>query len=433
MADVNDTGDLTGKHARRLEQVEEADIDEDDRDAILAFHEYRKSKGKATTTLTTDLSTLRNASERAEVPLTDMSKADVDDLLSVLVAPKEDGGYGLAPDGGGMYNYTRTLRVFFRWATDRDEYGDFPFWDDIETPDQTVERTPEDDRLTPSDVEDLKQAAGRGRNTQRDRALVAFLADGPRITLATQLRVGDVHPYGDDPYWTPNEDADSGHKGMDNRKRTFLWSTAEVRSWLSHGHPDPDNPDAPLWPIQQYDPTNPQECALSPDGVRAMLERAANRAGIDKPVNPHNFRHAAMTRLSNDEGLTPQQIQHLAGWADQRMLEVYDETTDEERNNTIRSAMGMPTSEEDEDRTPDPTPCPNCRTVTDADFCPSCGEPQDVSVRLARQNAQSDVQDGLSEDPEDPDRTKARAAVMQALEDPEVMDEIASVIADTDG
>lgn len=435
MADVNDTGNLTGKHERRLQQVKDADIDDTDREAILAFHEFRRSEGNATTTLTTDLSTLRCASERATVPLTTMSNGDVDDLLTLLATPKEDGGYGLDPEGGGMFNYTRSLRVFFRWLDGRDEYGEFSFWNDIETPNQTVERQAEDERLTPDDVERLKEAAGRGRNTQRDRALVAFLADGPRITLATQLRVGDVNPYGKDPYWTPNDDANVGHKGIDNRKRTFLWSKAEVRTWLSHGHPDPENDNAPLWPIQQYDPANPNEGALSPDGVRAMLERAADRAGIEKPVNPHNFRHAAMTRLSNDEGLTPQQIQHLAGWADDRMLEVYDETTDRERNDTIREAVGMPTSTEDEATTRDPTPCPNCRAEVQPGqrFCPNCGESPEASVRLAQKNARTDVREGLSEDADDSDRTAARAALLDALEDPDALDRIADALAEQGG
>jgi len=429
---VNDTGNLSGKHARRIQQVEDADIPDADRDAILSFHEHRKAKGKKPSTLTTDLSTLRCASERADVPLTDMSKSDAEDLFRILVAPKEDGGYDLDPEGGGMFNYTRSFRVFFRWLNGREEYGGFEWWNDIETPDQTVERQPEDERLTPDDVEDLREAAGRGRNTQRDRALVAFLADGPRITLATQLRVKDVHPEGKDPYWTPNDDAETGHKGMDNSKRTILWSAVEVRSWLNLGHPDPDNPDAPLWPVQNYDPENPQDSALSPDGVRSMLERAAERAGVEKPVNPHNFRHAAMTRLSNDGGLTPQQIQHLAGWADDRMLEVYDETTDDERNNAIRDKLGMPTSETETDETPEPTPCWNCSTVLEGQrYCPKCGEPQEVSARLARDNAQSDVQEGIESGAEDPDKTRARVMMQKALEDPETMDMLADALADT--
>lgn len=430
MANVNDAGDITGKHARRLEQVKTADINEQDHKAILEFHESRRTNGIKRNTLTTDLSALRNASERADVPLTVMTKDDLDGLLTLLTAPKEDGGYGLHPNKGGMYNYTRALRVFFRWLDERDVYDSFPFWDGIETPDQSVERQSEDERLTPSDVETLKEAAGRGRNTQRDRALIAFLADGQRITLTAQLRVGDIHAHGEDPYWTPNEEAEEGHKDIDSRKRTFLWSLAEVRSWLSHGHPDPKNPDAPLWPVQHYDPDNPQVGALSPDAVRGMLERAADRAGIDKPVNPHNFRHAAMTRLSNDEGLTPQQIQHIAGWADTRMLEVYDETTDRERNDSIRGALGMPTSTEDEQTTPEPTPCNNCREmITNERFCPNCGAAQEISTRLAKQNAKTDVRDGLAEDAADQNRVEARAALLDALEDPDAVDQIAEALA----
>ncbi|WP_458205762.1 hypothetical protein [Haladaptatus sp. NG-SE-30] len=108
------------------------------------------------------MSTLRNASERATVPLTEMQAEDVDDLLALLVFPKVDGGYGLDRDGGGMFNYTRVLRLLFQWMNERDEYGTFPFWDDIKTPKQTVERQDEDERLHPDEVKELKRPAKDG-------------------------------------------------------------------------------------------------------------------------------------------------------------------------------------------------------------------------------------------------------------------------------
>jgi len=237
MVDVNDTHRTEHKLERRRQQVEDADIPEADRETILAFYRYRKGQGMETTTLTTDLSTLRNASERAEVALTAMGATDVDDFLELLTRPKSEGGYGLAPDKGGMYNYTRVLRVFFQWLDGREDRPDYPFWEDIQTSTQDVERPDQEDLLMPEDVQALKQAA----LNPRDRAFIAFLADGHRVTMATQLRVGDIHPEGKDPYFTPNGEAEGGHKGLDSSQRTLLWSKGDVAAYLNN-HPRTPRP-----------------------------------------------------------------------------------------------------------------------------------------------------------------------------------------------
>lgn len=96
MVDVNDPSGLGHKLKRRWEQLEDADIDDRDRSAIEAFVKYRRDvEDRARSTRTSDLSTLRCASERAETPLVDMAFSDVRRLLNVLVTPRDEGGYGL--------------------------------------------------------------------------------------------------------------------------------------------------------------------------------------------------------------------------------------------------------------------------------------------------------------------------------------------------
>lgn len=426
-ADVNDTGNISGKLARRREQVLEAEIDEDDREAILAFYSYRRSEGVARNTLITDLSTLRNAAERAAVSITDMTESDVQDLVALLVAPESEGGYGLKRGGGGLYNYKRALRVFFRWADGRDELGSFPFWDRIDTPSQEIERQSLEERLEWSDVETLKSAAARGRNGPRDRALIGLIAEGHRVTAVAQLRVGDVDPYGDDPTFRLNDTTADGYKDMENHERTLLYCATDLRTWINDHHPDNEHPagprpEAPLWPIQTYDLDDPERCALSNDGITGVLERTADRAGIEKPINPHNFRHAFHTMLANDPNVDPRDQQHLGGWSDLRMIDHYDESTVSEKNAALRQGLGLSTSEDGaESSTPDPYPCWNCKaTLTSEDFCPSCGEPQSVTTRLKRREARAKTQKGVGEDADDPDKTLTRAQLLEAIDDPRV-------------
>ncbi len=427
MVDVNDTNRNQQKLDNRIQQDKDAAIADADRDAILAFADFRRYDGKSRTTRTNDLSTLRCAAERSPVPLTEATMSNIEDLFISLVKSKGEGGYGLKPGGGGMYNYKRSLRIFFRWMDGRDDRPDYPFWERITPPKMDAERQTEDDRLTREEIRQLSRATCN----PRDRALIAFLADGHRVTMATQLRVGDVHPYGSDAYFTPNGTAKDGHKKMSNDPRPLIWSKSRMGAWLSHDHPDPENPDAPLWPIRrEYDPENPSECAVSADRVRDMLHECARRAGIPKSkVHPHNFRHAAMTRLRRDEKLPDHSIQHLAGWRDPRMVENYDETTTAERNDSIRAGLGMETAGDIGEPTPEPEPCWNCTIeLTDERFCPNCGEPQEVSARLARKNARTDIRESLTDDANDPNRTAARVAVLEALENPETLEALSRAL-----
>lgn len=426
-ADVNDTGKIAEKLQRQLELLDEADIPEADREAIESFFRYRRSEGVARNTLRTDLSTLRNASDRAGVPLVDMSEADMQDFLALLVAPEPEGGYGLKRGGGGMYNYKRALRVLFKWLDGRGDYGDYPFWEDVDTPTQDVERQDPDERLTWEDVQALKDAAARGQNGPRDRALVAMLAEGHRVTAVAQLRVGDVDPWAENPGFGLNDTTEDGYKDMENVERPLLWCQADLKAWIGQHHPDnahPDGPrsEAPLWAIQTYDLDNPTGSALSNDGIKGVLQRTADRAGIEKPVNPHNFRHAMHTMLANDPDVDPRDQQHLGGWGDLRMVEHYDETSVEETNAAIRSSLGLSAAdEEDHADTPDPYDCPNCTTtLTTEDYCPNCGEPRDLSTRLKQRAARKRTQDGVAEDADDPDVTVARAQVLDAIDDPKV-------------
>lgn len=383
MANVNDTHNVSQKLENQWQLLEDADIDDRDREAIREFVELHRRgvENRKPNTLISDLTNLRMASDRAETPLVEMDMKDVRSLLATLTAPESRGGYGLDPDGGGIFGYKRALRLFFTWLDDQADHGDYGFADDIELPSQRGERVDQDEMLEEDEIEELKQAA---RNA-RDRALIAFLADtGARITLASQLRVGDVHDLDTQrPTFTPNPEG-RGHKAAPDKKYPIMYSRAELRTYVNQHHVDP-RPEAPLWHVLRgYDRESPQDGAVATDRIRDMLRECRGRTDIEKPVNPHNFRHTVLTRLSK-RGHTPQEIVHVAGWADDRMLDRYDHTSDEERNERLRAKAGF--IEEPELGTNPPTPktCGNCRekVTPESRFCPTCGSPITNSARKA--------------------------------------------------
>ncbi|WP_336024648.1 tyrosine-type recombinase/integrase [Halobellus salinisoli] len=383
MVNVDDTNNTTQKLENQWRLLEESDIDDSDREAIRTFVRIHRqgNENLEDNTLYQDLSALRLASQYADRPLVEMTQIVLRNLWATLTAPKSQGGRGLAPNGSGIYNYERTLRVFFRWLDNQPDYPDFPFWEDIQTSSMSIDRIDEDQILDEEDIALLKEAT---RNP-RDSTFIEFLADSAaRISLASQLRVKDIHDLDTKrPYFTPNPNG-KGHKGAPDKQYPILRSRADLRTWINYHHPDP-RPKAPLWPVLRgYDEENPQECAVSGESLRSSLSRAGNRTDIDKPVNPHNFRHTAITRLSR-EGYSPQEIQHIAGWANDRMMEKYDHTTARQRNEQIGLKAGYIEESEAETDPSTPQSCGNCRETLSpgAQFCPRCGTPTSEEAQAA--------------------------------------------------
>lgn len=438
MVNINDASRIGEKLARQWEMLENANIDARDRDAITTFIDHRREREQvARSTRRTDLSVLRNASERATVPLMEMGDSDVTDLFDRLTAPEDDGGYGLDRDGSGMFDYCRGLRVFFKWTDRADDRPDYPFWKDIDTPARGVEgAVSEDTMLSPDEIEQLKDAA----NSPRDRALIAFLADvGVRVKLLAGLRVGHLHDLSsDEPFFVPNPEVEDGHKTVeDGTELPVLHARAELRSWVNIHHPD-SHPDAPLWPVLRgYDADDRENSALGDAGIRGMLERCADRAGIEKPANPHHFRRVALTRMSNSDRLTPQEVQHVASWADQRMLRRYDLTSDAERNSAIQQQLGFSDGDADESTAvvdSEPTVCDNCReSLSGQRFCPNCGAVTDPDAQRVRTTLRADARADHTDPETTADQHVTGEQVRAAIEsNPDVLAAVADAMTNTE-
>ncbi|OYR44999.1 hypothetical protein [Halorubrum sp. Ea8] len=88
---VDDASNTQNKLDRQWTLLEESDIDGSDRKAIHDFvrMERQGNQDRASNTLYRDLSSLRNASDRAAVPLVEMDRSDYRDLIRTLTKPKD--------------------------------------------------------------------------------------------------------------------------------------------------------------------------------------------------------------------------------------------------------------------------------------------------------------------------------------------------------
>jgi hypothetical protein len=171
VSDIHNFGDLFDYQLRKLE---EADIDERDREAIQDFIRYQDTqRGLAASTNLNNCSDLRLSAERADTPLIEMSREDVDALLFDYKHERDMAR-------GTLRNYRKALRKFF-------DYHDRDWADDIKigpVPDRGVDT---DKTLTENEISALREAANHPRN----KALLELLLDtGLRISAVGTLRVG---------------------------------------------------------------------------------------------------------------------------------------------------------------------------------------------------------------------------------------------------
>lgn len=367
MVDLEDPSRFESKFKRELAMLRESDrVAEKDREAIQAYVRFRDGD-LAVGTLGVYTRQLRLAAARADVPLMEM---DLEDWRQWRMDFRHDETVGQdgPPAPSTVHTYAKVARLFF-------EYHDRDWADEIDVSKLDPDPVDPRDMLESEDIAKLRDTA----NYLRDVALIEFLADtGARLTLATSLRVRDVDLDSETPTYTPNPNT-TGLKGADIIPYPIIDSKGALRAYLRNTHPRPDEPDVALFHklIQYEDDAG----GLRPSALRKRLKKIGEEAGLDKPVNPHNFKHSAVTRMWR-EGYTKQQIQHRVHWRlDTDMWERYVHLKAEDMNETVFADAGM--IDEEEVSTPRRDRCPNCtETLPEwGEFCPTCAAPVSKQAR----------------------------------------------------
>lgn len=226
-------------------------------------------------------------------------------------------------------------------------------------------------KIDPETVLSLEEVIHLIETTERDRdaAIVALLYEGAlRRTAIIQLDVKNYITEGFTRIKVPDK---SGVKTGQFRERPLQWSAAYLDNWMTK-HPDPDNPDAPLFvSIRSQDAGK----RLSSHSVYTMLKRVAEKSDIDKDrVHPHAFRHSRVTNLRQREDITKSDIETILGWSDSTpMHSRYSHTTSTEEAKTTARRLGVEINE-NEDRLMEQ--CPRCgydfTGHGEIRYCPRC-------------------------------------------------------------
>lgn len=241
-----------------------------------------------------------------------------------------------------------------------------------------------EDLLTQEEVEAMINAAEH----VRDKALIATLYEtGCRIGELASLQIKNVtfDKYGAVIVVT-------GKTGM--RRVRMISYVSYLSNWLG-SHPDRADPDAPLWVVIGTTREIAKKhlegykfnwsYALKYRTVSKVLERAARKAGIKKPVNPHHFRHSRATKLANS--LTEAQLKELFGWTQSSsMASVYVHMSGRDVDDALLKLYGLKEKAVEEDHTK-PSRCARCSEINPPNFkfCGKCGMALDLKAVMEKE------------------------------------------------
>ncbi|MFW6083135.1 MAG: tyrosine-type recombinase/integrase [Thermoplasmatota archaeon] len=283
-------------------------------------------------------------------PLEEAKREDIENLI-LWLKRREDINSTTKND------YKKLLKRFYKWIGDG-EYPPCVEWLKINY-NNSNGKLPEE-MLTEDDIEELIDHA----LNPRDKALISILWEtGARIGELIDLTVGSI------------EDRQHGLKIVvdgktGSRRIPLIESVPYINKWLEE-HPDRDNKEAPLW--VNIGEVNLGEKMNYP-AIRKLLKKARDRSDIDKPVNPHNFRHSRATYLANR--FTEAQLCEWFGWVQgSDVPSKYVHLSGRDIDQSYDRLHGIVTEENKEESKLTPKECPRCneKNPPKAKYCNRCG------------------------------------------------------------
>lgn len=294
-------------------------------------------------------------------------------------------------------DYRVALRVFARRVTEGDEVPDSVAWVPSKT---TNTYDPSPDPVDMLDVEDdVKPMIDAARNP-RDAALIGLQFDaGLRGGELYDLTVGDIS----DSEHGLAVRVENGKTGSRTVHLAADFSIPYLQRWLNE-HPAPEDRDTPLW----CKLNSPEQ--FSYQRFLQCFKRCAERAGVQKPVTPTNFRKSNATWLArqgaNAALIEDRQGRQRGSKAVARYVANFGE--DAEAQYAKLHGKEVETSEP-ENRTP--VECPRCTRETPRDEakCMWCGQVLDYEAAEDIRAEQQELR---------------KATLRLAKQNPELLDEI---------
>ena len=321
---------------QRLGSVEKSNISTKNKQLIHDFVDYCVVTGLGEHRILKYISTLKIISTEIQVDLDKVTEKKLKDYIVYL--EHSDASEWTKHD------YKVTIRKFYKWLLDDDNPASLK-WLHAGIP-KNETKLPED-IFTEKEIHFLISTA----TNKRDKALIALLWDiGARIGEIGNLCIKDIKF--DEMGVIFNV---SGKTGP--RRVRGVFSVDYIKAWLDE-HPFKDNPASPLW-IKVSGKQGKVE-KLRYEAIRMQLIKISRKAGINKKIHPHLFRHSRATYMANY--LTEAQMNQYFGWVQgSGMPAVYVHLSGRDVDDAILKANGFTKPESS------PTIAPRESTVCQVD------------------------------------------------------------------
>ncbi len=227
----------------------------------------------------------------------------------------------------------------------------------------------------------------------RDKAIIALLFDtGMRIGELASIRLKDVQIGPSISHVTVN-----GKTGM--RRIPITFSVSYLSQYLNT-MPNAKQGDNLWQTIGTWEYTGK---AVGGDGIRQMLKRLSKKAGINKRIYPHLFRHSRASYYANK--LTEQQLKAYFGWTgDSKMAATYVHLSGRDIDNAILQASGEKPVIDNEKPMLTVRICGRCgfSNSMDSMYCNRCGSPLNVKTAVESIRTEDEIREMLLDSVQDP-------------------------------
>jgi integrase len=279
-----------------------------------------------------------------------------------------------APDSMNLYK--AILKSFYKWQN-KGTYPECVTW--IKVGKTKSLKLPED-LLTQEEVKEMLKAC----STPRDKAFVSVLWEsGARIGEIGSLQLKNVSfdEFG-------CQIMVDGKTGM--RRIRLVNAAPALLEWINQ-HPFNHNPNSWLW-VNLY---RDRGLLMGYGHLKKILGSIAKKAGIQKKVNPHNFRHSRATFLS--QHLTEAQMKEYFGWVqDSGMAARYIHLSGKQVDDAILQLNGLK-KEQQKETILMRTACPRCKNANDINskYCEKCWLPLTPQAQNEVEEIRQKDQEGM--------------------------------------
>ncbi|MHC1589129.1 MAG: tyrosine-type recombinase/integrase [Methermicoccaceae archaeon] len=363
-------------------------MDDRDRMELMKFVEL-KSLSTAPNTVRNVWTAIKGLSKF--IPLSDITPDNTDEVRSAIISFFAKNH--LAPSTRLLY-FNR-IKEFVAWRLG--EYGEDYAPLTMQVFKGIKIRAPKSEPVSKEDVvlyEEWEECM-RAVDTWRDKFILAALFEGGfRRGELISTNVGDWHLH--DGYVECHI-----RKGKTGPRTTPPMAVASglMKMYLEHEHPDPENPDAPMFVSKAHHATYRGK-RMGRNGMERLMKMLNYRLGgrLKKHLHTHMFRKGCCSYLYL-QGVDDLVIRQWLGWTptSTEPQKVYRWVDREREKRRFLVSMGIIHEEDRGDELPRHRTCPVCGTANTASalFCTQCGTALSYEAVRQKQQVEAEAMEAL--------------------------------------